>query len=224
MSDENSDYDFVLFRSSGKLIAPPLIANTLKQFTDPKNIEISAGFVSGQVDGKKIEVFQKDLSMVAKEISAAKNGQFRRTNRQLFPHGDLSTGIISHIIHLELCSEKDGSVTSLRKLAEPFPPLLMDTLIKTFLSEAAITVMHANKIKRNTDYQYLFAQCSAFVFYANIVIFAINRMYPVLERGGPDSYSTFRYARKITRSASQQYSRQPANGIWNSSLPSCPQY
>jgi predicted nucleotidyltransferase len=38
MADENSDYDFVLFRSSDKLVATQLIVDTIKQFTDPANI------------------------------------------------------------------------------------------------------------------------------------------------------------------------------------------
>ena len=151
MADENSDYDFVLFRSSGKLVATQLIVDTIKQFTDPAHIRGNAALVSAQVAGKKIEIVQKDLSQVAKEISMARNGQFRRTIRKLFPHGDLSTGLISHIIHLELCSEKDESVSSLRRLAEPFPPLLIGALIKTFMAEAGITVIHANKIKKAAD-------------------------------------------------------------------------
>jgi len=184
IADENSDYDFVLCRSSGDLLPAPLIVDTIKQFTDSANIRVDAGFVVAQVAGKKIEIFQKDLSSVSREIIMAKEGNFRWSIRPLFPHGDLSTGQISHIIYLELCSEKDESVSKLRRLAEPFPHLLMSSLTNYFLTQATITVMHANKIRKAIDMQYLFALCSGFVFHANIIIFSINRMYPVLERGG----------------------------------------
>jgi hypothetical protein len=65
----------------------------------------------------------------------------------------------------------------------------MAALIKTFMAEAGITVIHANKIKKAADIQYLFALCSAFIFYANIVIFAVNKMYPVIERGGCQTHT-----------------------------------
>ena len=184
MADENSDYDFVLFRCGGKLISTPRIVEAIEQFTERKNIHVVAGLVSAKVEGKKVEVFHKDLNLIENEISLARNGQFRRTIRQLFPHGDISTAVISHVINLELCSEKEECVTRLRKLAEPYPDLLRVAMIKAFMSEVAITAIHAVKIKKATDAQNLFALCSGVFYFANIVIFALNRKYPVLEKGG----------------------------------------
>lgn len=184
IADENSDYDFVLFRASGEPIAAPLIANTVIAFADAKTVRMDADFVVGEVSGKKIELFQKDLSLVAKEISMARAGKFRWFIRRLFPHGDLSTAMISHIIYLELCAEKNLSVSNLKRLAEPYPEPLMRSSINFFMTQAAITLTHAGKIKKAADLQYLLALCSAFIFFANIVIFSINKRYPVLERGG----------------------------------------
>lgn len=192
IADENSDYDFVLFRNGGQQLAAKLIVDTLRQFVDPATIQVQAGFVTAQVAGKKIEIFQKDLTLVAREIAMAREGRFRWSVRPLFPHGDLSTGLISHIIYLELCSEMDGAVSNLRKLAEPLPDLLMRSLITTFMRQAAITVTHAKKIRKEGDFQHLFALCSAFAFYANLVMFAMNRMYPVIERGGAKLMLGFR--------------------------------
>lgn len=129
-------------------------------------------------------VDQKDLSAVTREISMAREGKFRWSIRALFPHGDVSTGLISHIVNLELCSEKYDSVTTLRRLAEPYPPLLMHSLVNTFLRHATISVMHAGKIKNPQDLQYMLGLFSGFIFYTNIIIFSINKMYPVIERGG----------------------------------------
>jgi len=185
IANEQSDYDIVLFRNGGERIAAPILKDAIRPFTaSPEQIQEDAGFVSAQISGKKIELFQKDLIFVEKEITQAKSGKFSWSIRQLFPHGDLSTCIISHIMYLELVHEKAQSVSNMRRLAEPFPVLLMNSLTNTFLTQSYITLIHAKKITKLDDIQYLIALCSEFVFFANIVIFAINRKYPVLERGG----------------------------------------
>ncbi len=189
IADANSDYDFVLYRNGGEPIGPKLIVDTITRFAEAGSIKDEAGFVRLQLDGKKIDIFQKDLLLVENEINLAKTGKFHWSIRQLFPHGDLSTCQISHITHLELCAEKNQCISNLRKLADPFPLLLMHSLIKTFMTQASITLIHASKIKKARDFQPLIALCSAFFFHANIVIFAANKTYPVLERGANELIS-----------------------------------
>ncbi len=172
IADNNSDYDFILFRNGGDHIHVDKIVDAIN-----KHKESSA-------DSHKIEVFETDLHQVAKEIEFAKQGKFIWSTKQLFPHGDLSTNQISHIMYLYLCAERDNSVTRLRQLAEPFPEKLKHGLIKFFLSQAKITLIHASKIRRKEDLQYLVSLCSSFVFFTNIVLFALNNRYPVTEKGG----------------------------------------
>lgn len=184
IANEDSDYDFVLFRDGGELLAAPTLVNAIKPFTGSEKIQDDAGFVRAQISGKKVDLFQKDLDLIEQELYLAKSGKFRWSIRQLFPHGDLSTCLISHIMYLDLCYEKSQCLSKLRKLAEPFPFLLMNSLINTFLTQSSITLIHARKIKKADDSQYLIALCSAFVFFSNIIIFTINKRYPVLEKGG----------------------------------------
>lgn len=191
IANEHSDYDFVICRYGGPLIAPSAIMDAMHDVVDAGTMDNTSGFVSALVSGRKVEVFQKDLALVEKEIQMAKAGKFRYSIRQLFPHGDLSTCIISHIVHLEICAERNHILSRLKRLAEPFPELLMQSMIKTFLSQATIARIHAGKIRKKQDLQYFIGLCSAFVFYANIVIFAINRKYPVLERGGAELIAGF---------------------------------
>jgi len=189
IADANSDYDFVLFRNGGEPIAPKLIVDTIKPFAEEGSIKDEAGFVRLQLNGNKIDIFQKDLFLVENEINLAKAGKFHWSMRQLFPHGDLSTCQISHITNLELCAEKNQSISNLKKLAEPFPLLLMNSLINIFMTQASITLIHASKIKKTRDFQPLIALCSAFFFYAGIVIFAANKTYPILEKGANELIS-----------------------------------
>ncbi|SMB28095.1 conserved protein of unknown function [Sterolibacterium denitrificans] len=182
-ANENSDYDFVVFRAAGEAIPPAQLADALQPFADAGKISNQAGFVSAQIAGRKLEIFQKDLNLIEREIQLSRQGKFRWYIRQLFPHGDLSTCRITHLIHLEICQEHAHCLSRLRQLAWPFPPPLMRSLASTFLTQTTITLMHARKIRRAEEVQHLVALCSAFVFFSNIVLFAINRQYPLLEKG-----------------------------------------
>lgn len=57
------------------------------------------------------------------------------------------------------------------------------------MTQASITLIHASKIKKTRDFQPLIALCSAFFFYAGIVIFAANKTYPILEKGANELIS-----------------------------------
>lgn len=193
LADENSDFDFVLFRNGGDPIAAKLIVDLIKPLVDQNSILDGAGFVRAQLSGKHIDIFQKDINTIEHEIALAKSGKFNWTLRPLFPHGDLSTCLISHITNLELCLEKNQCVTNLKKLAEPLPLLLRHSLINTFLTEISITLIHASKIRKVKDCQYLIGLCSAYFFYANIIIFTANKQYPIIERGGSEVISRLPY-------------------------------
>jgi hypothetical protein len=196
LADEKSDYDFVLFRNGGPPIPTPLIMAALQSYTDSASLPANQAASATTNSGKAIEVFQKDLSLVAREISMARSGKFHWNIKPLFPHGDLSTGLISHIVYLEICAEKDSCMTNLRNQALPLPELLTRSLTEFFLTQATITLIHAQKIRKSADSQYLIALCSGFVFYINIVIFSINRKYPILERGGAKLISSLPLAPK----------------------------
>lgn len=167
----NSDYDLVLFRHGGEPLASAAISEALVVANSSTSV-------------CTIEVFQKDLNLVAKEIDLAKKGKFHWATRQLFPHGDLSTNQISHIVYLEILAEKQSVLTNLKNLALPLPELLMQNLVDFFFKQASITLTHASKINKTIDFQYLIALISAFIFYVNIVTFALNGKYPIIEKGG----------------------------------------
>jgi len=184
IASELSDFDLVLFRSGGERVAAREILDTLRACTGVSELRDPAGFVSGSLGPHRFEIFQKDLLTIEREIEQARKGAFTWSIRQLFPHGDLSTGLISHVVHLIVCSDPEGQLERLRAAARPFPAALRAALVDTFMQQADITVTHAAKISRRLDLQYLVGLCSGFVFFANILIFAVNGVYPVLEKGG----------------------------------------
>lgn len=184
IASEASDFDLVLFRRGGERVDAREILDALRACAGVCELRDPAGFVSGRLGTHRFEIFQKDLLAIEREIGQAREGAFTWSIRQLFPHGDLSTGLISHVVHLIVCSDPDGHLERLRAAATPFPVALRAALVDTFLQQADITVTHAAKISRRLDLQYLVGLCSGFVFFANLLVFAVNGVYPVLEKGG----------------------------------------
>lgn len=184
IANNSSDYDIVLFRAGGPAISPADIRNAIESTATGGKLEVTANLVRFEIDGRTHEFFQKDVNAIQKEIVAAREGKFTWYLKQLFPHGDLSTSVISHIVYLKALSDEQKVIARLQSLATPMPSQLRASLIKYFLTQTEITTIHALKVKKSEDYQYLNALCSAFIFFANILIFAANGRYPVTEKGG----------------------------------------
>lgn len=55
---------------------------------------------------------------------------------------------------------------------------------------------HAGKVRKAEDVQNLIALISGFVYFVNIVIFSLNDMYPVLEKGAARLIPTLAYCPK----------------------------
>jgi hypothetical protein len=184
LATPQSDYDVVLFRHGGPMVNPAQIVDAITPWVDAGSIAVKSGFVSARKAEMQFEFFQNDVNVIAQEVAQAREGKFRWQMRMLYPHGYLSTGEVSHIVYLQLCAEKNRVLSRLREQALPFPKALQHTLLDLFLRQASIAIIHAAKIHKPQEMQYFLAQCSAFVFHLNVVMFALNEQYPVVERGG----------------------------------------
>jgi len=183
IADESSDYDFVIFRDGGEPVDAEAIGAAIKPFVDQADLQASGNFVQAQVQGRKIEVFQNDLALIAREIGMAQAGKFRWTIHPLLPHGDLSTRSISHLVFTEIRHENNSVIRTLRAKALPFPFPLKNSLVRYFIRQSSYLMTHAGKVRKVEDVQNLLALISGFVYCLNIVIFSMNDMYPVLEKG-----------------------------------------
>ncbi len=184
LAGRESDYDVVMFyRREKRLPATDLFNLIQAQCPAVENLTARGELVSGLIEGRKFELFQKPLQQVEMEINLAREGKFRWVVRPLFPHGDISTRTISHVVYLELCSERERAISRLREQAMPMPKALVRSLVKTFLNQASLSIIHAKKIRKKEDLQHLIGLCSHVVFSLNIALFAVNGRYPVIEKG-----------------------------------------
>lgn len=184
LSDQNSDFDFILFRETSDPISGQSIEAAIKHLSAQKECRASGNFIQAEISGRKIEVFQKDLSVVRHELRMAKEGKFRWTAHPLYPHGDLSTRQLAHLVSTQICSEVGAVISRLQEQALPLPSALKSALLRFFLKQASYSRTHAGKITKKDDLQNLMALVSGFIYFVNIAIFSLNDMYPILEKGG----------------------------------------
>lgn len=184
LANATSDYDLVLYREGGDPIAAAAIGKALSPLAEQIIYPKRGNFIQAEVAGDKMEVFQTDLSLVSREVDMAIQGKFRWFVRPLFPHGDLSTRQLTHLVTNFILQEHGGVVSALKARALPFPKPLKNSLLRFFLEQASYSVIHAGKVRSSGDLHYLMSQVSAFIYSVNIVIFAINDSYPTIEKGG----------------------------------------
>ena len=192
IADARSDYDFVVFRQGGEQVPARAIGKAIEALVGKIVYPQKGNFIQAEADGHKLEVFQADLAAMSHEIGMARQGKFRWVIRPLFPHGDLSTRLVSHLVFLEVLGEKDEALSSLRAQALPFPHSLKNSLVRYFLEQASYARIHAAKVRSGKDFQYLMALVSGFVYFTHIVVFALNDTYPVLEKGGERFMATLK--------------------------------
>ena len=68
-------------------------------------------------------------------------------------------------------------------MATPYPEALREQMLKTFRTEAALTLIHAAKVKHPNEMPYLAALYARAVSCWTLALFATNRRYPIIDKG-----------------------------------------
>ena len=184
VASASSDYDVVVHRRDPRSFTNAHLVSALQSLGDSCQIKKTPSLISASLGGKSYEFFLKDLTSIEREVEQAQQGRFKWFIKPLFPHGDLSTSALHHLVNLDCLFDRAGALQRIRDSAQPVSPKLLKALMQYFLVQMDVTVIHALKIKKYADLQYLIALSSQFVFFFDILMFALNGKYPVLEKGG----------------------------------------
>lgn len=136
-----------------------------------------------KVQGRNVELFFRRTTTIAKEIAEAKAGKFSRWLHALHPHGFLSTAQISYVVYGRPLWDPEGHLARLIEQATPYPEALREQMLKTFRTEAALTLIHAAKVKHPNEMPYLAALYARAVSCWTLALFATNRRYPIIDKG-----------------------------------------
>ena len=187
-----SDFDIAVFERGRGDIQPDDVREAIKTIADGQ-IKLTKDLALAEftVQERQVELFFRRTTTIAKEIGEAKTGKFTRWQHVLHPNGFLSTAQISYATYGRALWDPEGELAALIKLATPYPDALREQMLKTFRGEAALTLIHAAKVKNLTELPYLSALYARAVSAWTLALFATNRRYPIIDKGAQRLVMTF---------------------------------
>lgn len=184
IADQNSDYDIVVFQQRRDDIDSAALTSAIERISEsPPRVTGKLALAEFTVRGRKIELLFRRLDTIAAEIEAARQGRFNRVIHPLHPGGFLSTVMVSYLTYVLPVWDPEGLLARLNETARPYPDLLRQRMIATFRNEAGLGLIHASKVRRADEPAYLLGLYSRVVSAWLLVLFALNRRYPVIDKG-----------------------------------------
>lgn len=180
----HSDYDIILFSEKPDGIDADAIQAVLERFGGGWQGGEAKPFAEMTVEGKKVEVLFRSFQRIESEIAMAKKGEFRRVLNPLHVIGFLSTIVVSYATYIRPLWDPEGRLREVVKSAFPYPEALREKMIQTFRTEAKVALIHAGKTRSVHDIAHLMGLYSRAHVAWVILLFAINRRYPIIDKGG----------------------------------------
>lgn len=179
-----SDYDTVMFVEREADLDQQALTKVIAQFGGTWAGDMNTPLAELQIDGHKVEMFFRSLDRVASEIELARKGQFRRSINPLHSIGFLSTIVISYVTYLRPLWDPNDKLKALLASAFPYPDNLREKMVTTFRSEARLALIHASKVNSVQDVAHLLGLYARVAAAWQLVLFAANDRYPVIDKGG----------------------------------------
>jgi len=191
----SSDFDVIIFSGPEPQLDHARMAEAVQQLggkmiTSQRNPGESL-LAEITIGNAKIELFFRKMSAIAAEIEGARQGRFRRSFNALHVVGFISTILISYATYVRPVWDPEGKLKDLIASAFPYPDALRNQMINVFRSDARVALGHAAKVRSPEDLPHLMALYSRVIASWNLVLFAANRKYPVIDKGGRKLVSTF---------------------------------
>lgn len=179
-----SDYDMAVFQDKIDDIDVPALEAALEQLAGSKpKMTDKLALAEFQLGGHKVELFFRRFDVIASEIEAARKGHFRRWPHALHAAGYLSTVLISYIAYARPVWDPQGQLARLVAATDPYPETLRNQMLSTFKVEAALSLMHAAKVRLADETPYIAGLYSRAVATWTLILFALNRRYPIIDKG-----------------------------------------
>ena len=193
----NSDVDIGIYYRSG---SPPSIGDLrqLARVLDDHNPEeVLTGFggwgpwVDGggwlTIEGRSVDWIYRDLDHVQRTTEECRAGHPTVHYQPGHPHGFHTHIYLGEIHYCYPLDDPRGTLRSLKRLVDPYPPLLKQALIQRQLWEAGFALDTCRKPAARGDAFYVAG--SLFRFAACLVqtLFALNERYVINEKGSVEA-------------------------------------
>lgn len=187
---QHSDYDLIVFQEKDETVDMEALAGAIEELGAPRP-DTKRPLAELSIGGRKVEIFFRSLERISNEIAMAQKGQFRRTMNPLHTIGFLSTIVVSYATYVRLLWDPSGRLKAVIESAFPYPEPLRDRMINTFRTEASLALIHAGKVRSVNDIAHLMGLYARINAAWSLVLFAVNRRYPVIDKGGRQLVCSF---------------------------------
>jgi predicted nucleotidyltransferase len=177
-----SDFDVMVFSDTKGSTDKDKMAKALAELGPINEKSIQKPVPDFIVEGHKVELFFRYVDQFAAEVARSKTGQFKRSFNPLHTLGFVSTVVVSYLAYCKPLWDPDGKLQRLIDSVHPYPEPLRKKMIDTFLTDAKLTLMQAQKVRSVQDLVYLIGIYGRMMPSWSMVLFAANRRYPIIDK------------------------------------------
>lgn len=146
------------------------------------------------VEGQRVDLILRDLERVRTVIDEAQRGVVTANYQAGHPHAFVSAMYMGELAVSKVLWDGSGAVMALQQIARIYPAPLKSALIALFGFEASFSASLAETYAAKGDTYYITAHVVRSVSCLNQVLFALNEVYCLNEKGAVAFASTFAIA------------------------------
>lgn len=210
----NSDHDIGLYYHGGRPIDVAALGKVAVSLDD-RGAEAEVTPLGGWgpwidgggwlvIAGVHVDLLYRDLDRVAAAIDDAHAGKVERFYQPGHPHAFLPTIYMGEAAHVRILHDPSGALAALQARTRPYPAALARALRERFEWEAEFSLANARKSLDRGDVSYLMGCAFRAVACLCQVLFALNDVYLLNEKGAVAAADGFTrkpvgFARRVTR-------------------------
>jgi hypothetical protein len=145
------------------------------------------------VQGQAVDLLYRDLSQVAAVIGACHQGNIDVVYQPGHPYGFVSAIYMAEVALCRVLWAADDRLAQLKGQTIPYPPALKQGIIKTFAWEIDFSLAAARKGVGRNDGVYVAGACFRSAMCLLQVLFALNEVYWLNEKGAVALADRFKY-------------------------------
>jgi hypothetical protein len=188
-----SDYDIGLFYQESDPLDVALLRGVVATLDDAgpaasvTPIAAWGPWINGggwlTVEGTRVDLLYRSLDRVRSAIEEGRAGRIERHYQPGHPHAFLSTIYVGEAAYCRPLWDPGGILRELKQLTLPYPPPLRQAIVRSFLWEARFALENARHGRAIDDPVYVTGCCFRCVACLCQVLFAINGVYLLNEKG-----------------------------------------
>lgn len=187
-----SDYDIGLYYEADNPIDTGRLAKAAMLLPGAASSSVTAigdwgAWINGgawlTVDGRRVDLLYREIDKVRGVIEACHAGRIERVYQPGHPHAFVSAIYMGEVALARVLWDPDQVMAPLKRQCTPYPPVLAEALIRSFLWEARFAVENGLHGRGRDDPAYVAGCGFRAVACLNQSLFAHNGVYLLNEKG-----------------------------------------